>query len=106
MHARNEATLKLRALLSGTQLAARVDFSPRGAGLRQRLDFGAVAGFGDLFPFPDDAEIGDFLEPVENRLLLRVVDFLAAGVVAASLHVTGTQRPQMFFKERNVLKEQ
>ncbi len=92
VHGGDEAALELRTLLSGAQLAARVDLGPGGAGFGQRLDFAAVAGFGGLLPFANDAEVGDFFQAVEDGLLFGVVNFLAAGVVAAALHVTGAQR--------------
>ena len=105
MHGGDEAALELRTLLAGAQLAARVDLGPGGARFGQRLDLGAIAGLGGLLPLADDAEVGDFFQAVEDRLLLRIVDFLAAGVVAASLHVAGAQRPQVLFQERNVFEE-
>ena len=106
VHRGDEAALELRTLLAGAQLAARVDLGPGGARFRQRLDLGAIAGFGGLLPLADDLEVGDLFEAVEDRLLFGIVDFLAAGVVAAALHVAGAQRAQVLFQERNVLEEE
>ncbi len=50
VHQRDEAALVIRALLAGAEIAPGVDFRPGGAALGQRLDFGAVAEFGGLFP--------------------------------------------------------
>ncbi len=86
---------------------ARVDLGPGGAGFGQRLDLGAVADFGGLLPLADDLEIGHFLQARQHRLLLGVVDLLAAGVVVAALHVADLQRPrEMLLQERNVLEEE
>ena len=97
VHGGDEAALELRTLLSGAQLAARVDLGPGGASFGERLNLGAVAGFGGLLPLADDAEVGDFFQAVEDGLFFGVVNFLAAGVVAAALHVAGAQRAQVAF---------
>ena len=55
----------------------------------------------------DDLEVGDFFEAVEDGLLFGIVDFLAAGVVVAALHVADFERArEMFLQERNVLEEE
>ena len=73
----------------------------------QRLDLGAVAELGGLLPFADDLEIGDLFQAGEHRLLLGVVDLLAAGVVVAALHVADLQGPrEMLLQERDVLEEE
>ena len=98
---------KLRALLPGAEIAARVDLGPRGAGLRQRLDLGAVAEFGRLLPVRDDLEIGDLFEAGEHGVLVGVVDLLPAGVVVPPLHVADFQRPrEVLLEKRDVLEEQ
>ena len=54
----------------------------------------------------DDLEIGDLFQALEHRLLFGVVDFLAAGVVGAALHVADAQRrPRCFCEERDVFEE-
>ena len=69
----------------------------------QRLDLGAVAGFGGLLPLADDLKIGDFFQAAEHRLLFGIVDFLAAGVVGAALHVADAQRAPRCFSETECL---
>ncbi len=106
VHGGNEAALKLRTLLAGAEIAARVDLSPSGARFGQRLDLGAVAGLGGLLPLADDAEVGDFFQALQDWLAFRIVNFLAAGVIATTLHVAGAQRPQMLFEKGNVFEEE
>ncbi len=60
----------------------------------------------DLFPVANDLEIGDFFEAFEHGLFFGVVNFLAAGVIGAALHVTSAQRAEVLFKEGNVLEEE
>jgi hypothetical protein len=69
MHQSNEATLELGTLLTGAEVAARVDLGPRSARLRQGFDLRTVAGLGGFFPFADDLEVGDLFQPCKHRLL-------------------------------------
>ena len=52
-------------------------------------------------------EIGDLLQSLQHRLLFRVVNLLAAGVVRPALHIAGPQwSSEMLFEKRNVLEKQ
>ena len=107
VHQGEEAALEVGALLPGAQLAARVELGPGRAVLGQLPDLGAVAEFGGLFPLADNLEIGDLFEAGKHRLLIGVVDFLAAGVIVAALHVADLERPrEVFLEERHVLEEE
>ena len=104
VHQGEEAALELEALLAGAQIAARIHLPPHAGGFRQGLDLRAVAGGGGLLPVADDLEIGHLLQPLEHRLLLGVVDFLAAGVVVAALHVADAHlAAEVLLQERDVL---
>ena len=71
------------------------------------FDFGAVAEFGGLFPVADDLKIGDFFEAGEDGFAIGIVDFLAAGVVVAALHVADAQGTrEVLLEERNVFEEE
>jgi hypothetical protein len=75
--------------------------------LREIRDFGAVAGFGGPFPFADNLKIGDFLQPCQDRFTLRVVDFLAAGVVGPAFHVADAKLiGEVLLQEGNVFEEE
>ena len=108
MHLGDEATLELLALLAGAGLAAGVDFGPRRRAFGKRMDLGAVASYGILLPIGDDLEVVEFLESGEDGLFLRVVDFLAADVVAAALHVADLELLvfEVLLEERNVLEKE
>src|SRR5262249_2056550 len=107
VHEGEEAALELLALLPAAQIAPRVQLRPSRALLRQRLDFGAVAEFGGLFPFANDLEVGGFLEAGQDRLPVGVVDFLAAGVVAAAFHVTDLKwTVEMLLQKRDIFEEE
>src|SRR4051812_1800663 len=104
VHQRQKASLELLALLTGTKIPPRVHLGPGRALLRQRLDLGAIPEFGGLLPLPNDLKIGDLLKTGQDRLLLRIIDFLAAGVIAAALHIADLQRPiEMLLQEGYIL---
>src|ERR1700746_1642536 len=86
VHQGEEAAAELLALLARAKIAASVHFAPGRGSLRQSLDFRAVADLRGLLPRLDPLKIGHFLQAVEHRLALRVVDLLAAGVIVAALH--------------------
>ena len=56
------------------------------------FELGAVTGFGGRLPFADDVELRTFIKPAENGLALRVVNLLAAKVVASPFHVADGER--------------
>ena len=72
------------------------------------MDLGAVAGYGILLPIGDDLEIVDLFETGKYRLFLRVVDLLAADVVATAFHVADLQYSifEMLLEEGNVLEKE
>ena len=95
-HLGDEAALELLAFASRCSgRCARPACGHSVAVLRQLGQFGAVASCGGLLPVADDAEVVDFLQPVEHRLVGQVVEFLAAQVIAAALHVADAQLAQV-----------
>ncbi len=64
----------------------------------------AIAGFGGLFPVANDLEIRDLFQAAQHRLLLGVVDLLAAGVVGAALHVGRAQLSHVLLQKGDVLE--
>ena len=106
VHQRDEAAVELRALLAGAEVAAGIQFVPDGAGLRQRLDFGAIAELGGLLPLTDDLKVAHLLESRKGGLVIGIVDLLPAGVIAAAFHVADLQWPwEMLLEEWYVLEE-
>src|SRR5262249_17135193 len=107
MHGGDEAALEIRTLLPGAEIAAGIDLSPGGPGFGQRFDVGAISEFRGFFPSADDLEIGQLFQAREHRLLFSIVDFLAARVIAAALHVADIQWPrEMLLQERNIFEEE
>ncbi len=51
-------------------------------------------------------ELADLFQPVQHWLVGEVVEFLAAKIIAAALHVADAQLAQMLLEERNVLEEE
>ena len=71
------------------------------------MDLGAVTGYGRLFPIIDDLKVVNFFEASEDGLILRVVHFLPADVVAAALHVADLQfLVEVLLEEGDVLEEE
>ena len=107
VHQGDEAALVVGTFGAGAHVGAGIHLGPGCGGLRQSLDFGAVAELRGLLPFADDFEVGAFFEPREDRLLFGVVDLLAAGVVVAPLHVADLQGPRkVLLEEGDVLEEE
>ncbi len=107
VHERDEAALELLALLTAAKIAPRVQLGPGCTLLGQRLDLGAVAELGGLLPILNDLEIGELFEAGQDGLIVGVVDFLAAGVIAASLHQANLQRAiEMLLQKRDVFEEE
>src|SRR5437867_139476 len=92
MHQRQEAAFELWALDPAAEVPPRVELGPGRALFRQSPDFGTVAEFGGLFPLANDLKVGCLLQPGQYGLPVGVVDFLAAGVVAAAFHVAYLHR--------------
>ncbi len=106
-HLGQEASLELRAALSGAKVPPRVQLRPRRAVLGQRDDLRPVPRLCRLLPLPDHLEIGDLLQAAQHRLPRGVVNLLAAGVIGAPLHVTDLQRLRyQLLQQRNVLEIQ
>src|SRR5664279_5903347 len=105
-HLGDETAVKLLALGADTAVGARVEFGPQMAVLRQFGQFRAVAGFGGLLPIADDAELVDLFQPVQHWLIGKVVEFLAAEIVAATLHVADAQLAEVLPQKRNVFEKE
>ena len=96
--------LELGTLLAGAEIPARIHFVPDGAVFGKVADLGAVPGLRGFLPLPDELEIGYLFQPIQQQLLVGVVNFLSAGVIVAALHVTDAERAaEMFFQEGNIL---
>ena len=68
---------------------------------------GAIADFGRLLPFADDAKFADLFQSGEDRLALGVVDLLPAGVIVAALHVADLREAaKNCLEERDVLEKE
>ena len=106
VHRRDEATLKFRALLPGTQVAARVDAIPKLGVVGQERQFAAIAGFRQLLPVFNLRKPVDFVDPFQDRLALHLMDFLPAKEIRAALHQRRLQiGREMLLQEGNVLLE-
>src|ERR1700733_14315037 len=106
MHQRDEAAVKLSALLTSAKIRSSIDFGPGAGAFGKSLDFGAVAGLSGLLPLLDYLKIGDLFQAFEHGFFFGVVDFLAADVIRAALHVRDAQRAEVLFQERNVFEEE
>jgi len=60
-HAGDVAGLPVRAGLSEADFAARVELVPQRGVLGERVDLGAVAGFGGALPLQDVVELTDLV---------------------------------------------
>src|SRR5579871_5417378 len=106
VHPGDEASLELLAFLAAAQIAARIDLRPQAARFGQGFNLGAVAGFGLLLPRADDLEIRHFFQALQYRFLVGIVNFLAARVIGAALHIASPKRSaEMFLQERDVLEK-
>src|ERR1700693_5962078 len=100
-HLGDEATVKLAALLPGAGFGPRVELLPNRARLGQFRESRAIPGPRGLFPCGDGAVVLDLIESAEHGLAGKVVEFLAAQIIVAPLHVAdaklsiaiGKQRP-------------
>ena len=106
VHLRDEAAVELSALRSGAGLAARIELRPGRAPFRQVLDRGPIAAVGAFFPLAQDGKVGDLLQALQDRLLLGIVELLAAQVIRPSLHQTGVDAArEKLLQEGNVFVE-
>ena len=110
-HFGDETSFPLAAFLAGTGFGAGVELVPEGAGFGQFGEFGAVSGLGYFFPASDGAVLLDLVKAAEYGLSSQVVEFLAAYVVAAPLHVADVQLAfavgvESLFEERDVFVEE
>ena len=105
-HGGDEAALPVGAGLAEAGFGAGVEFVPEGGGLGERVDFGAVAGFGGLFPGGDVVELVDLFKAVEEWVVSERVEFVAAEIIAAAFHVADLQRTQEGFEEGDVFEEE
>src|ERR1051325_732786 len=106
-HARDEAGIVVRTLLSETRLRTRVDVSPERERLREIRQLGAIAGLAFTRPVTDLFEVIDFIESFEHGRRLSACESVEAKIVAATLHVgRGKWFGQDALEKRNVLLHQ
>ncbi len=106
VHQGDKAALILLALRSRAEFGARVDLAPGSAVLGKSSNFRPVPRLRGQLPVANNLKVRDFFQPRKRGRILRVIDLLAAGVVAAALHVTDPQRPvENVFQKGNVAKE-
>ena len=91
-HFRNEAALKLAALLAGAGIGARVQLVPEQARLGEFGQFGAVARGRMFLPCRNGAVLLNFFQAAEDWLICQVVEFFPAQVIVAALHVADGER--------------
>ena len=70
-HLGDKAPVELLAIGADTAVGTRIELRPEMAVLGQVRQLAAIANFGGLFPVADDAKLLDFLQAVEERLLVR-----------------------------------
>ena len=105
-HAGDETGLPVGAGLAETDLGTGVELVPKRRVLGKGVNLGSVAGFGGLFPLEDGAELRDFFEAVEDRVVAQSVELLAADIVRSALHVADSQRAEDGFEEGDVFEEE
>ena len=103
-HLGDETFLPNAAFLPEAGLGPRIQLVPERAGFGERRQFGPVACLRGFLPRGNGAVVVDFLQPAEYGLVGQVVEFLAAKIIAASLHVTDAQ-PVLAVGEERLLKE-
>src|SRR5690349_13173324 len=110
-HLGDEAAIKLRTFLACAGIRARIDLVPKSARFGQSRDLCAIAGLCMLLPFRNRPVLLNLRDFTKDRLILEIVEFLAAQIVVASLHVADAQLAfavgeQHLFQEGNVLIEE
>ncbi len=103
-HGGDEAALPIGAGLAEADFGASVELLPESGGLGEVVEFGAVAGFGDLFPLRNVVELVDLFEPVQERIISQRVELVAAEVIGAALHVADFEGAEEGFEEGDVLE--
>jgi hypothetical protein len=68
------------------------------------VEFGAVAGFGGLFPGCDVVKLVDLLQSIQDWVISQRVELVAAEVVGAALHVADFERAEEGFEEGDVFE--
>ncbi len=96
--------IELRAFLTRTRVAARVEPLPQIGIVRQKIEFRAVARFRHFFPVANLVEPVQFIQALQHGLVGHPVHFFAAQEIPAPLHHRHFQpRREMFLEKRNVL---
>ena len=110
-HFGDKAALELSTLLPQAGLGTSIEFLPEPAALGQAGQFRPVSGFRALLPVQDHAKLFHFLQSCQHRLAGKVIEFLAAKIVIASLHVADAQltfaiRKHGSFEKRHILEKE
>src|SRR5215469_16984616 len=103
-HFGDKAFLPRTTPLSETGIRARVQFVPQCGVFRKRRECGASAYLWCLFPGSDGAVLLDLIQPVQHQLLAQVIQFLAAKIIAAPLHIANAQLAIPIGEERLLKK--
>ena len=103
-HLGDEAAAVVGTGCAEAGVAAGVELVPESAGLGQSRKFGAVAGFGGLFPLGDLAVLVDLFKAGKDRLVAQSNELVAAEVVGAAFHVADAEVAEQSLEKRNVAK--
>ena len=93
VHLGDEAALPLAALLPDAGFRTCVQLVPEQADLGKLSQFGAIAGLCRLLPRGNRAILLNLIQPAQHRLIGEVVQFLAAQIIVAALHVADREPP-------------
>ncbi len=105
-HLGDEAAAIVGAGRAKAGIGAGVELVPESGGFGQGGELGAVAGFGDPFPFGNLAILFDFVEARENGLVAEGEELAAAKIVGATFHVADAELTQESFEEGDIAEEE